>query len=345
MIVPKRICILRLSALGDVCNTVPVVRALQRARADAEITWIIDRAACPLVEGLSGVRLVAVDKRAGARAFFALRRAVAGTRFDALLHAQVSTRANLLSLAIRARRRVGWDRARAREGHGLVVSERIREVPLQHQLPGLLEFARHLGAGDAVPERRLPLDESDREFARVHLPEEKRAVLISPCSSHPLRNWSPERYARVADWVVTNTGRPVALIGGPSGIERKTAHEIESAMHAKPMNLVGRDTLKQSLGLIERAAVLIAPDSGPAHFAAAMGTPVVGLYAATWSQRSGPWGSLEHCVDRFGDAARRYRKRGPEELRWGTRIERPGVMDLITVEDVIERLESVLTPN
>jgi heptosyltransferase I len=72
-----------------------------------------------------------------------------------------------------------------------------------------------------------------------------------------------------------------------------------------------------------------------------VGTPVIGLYAATWSRRSGPYRSLELCVDRFPEAARKFRQREPEELRWGTRIEVPGVMDLVTVDAVIEKLESL----
>ena len=93
------------------------------------------------------------------------------------------------------------------------------------------------------------------------------------------------------------------------------------------------------MALLQKAAVLISPDSGPAHIASALGTPVIGLHAATWSRRSGPYGSLEHCVDRFPEAARKFRGREPEELRWGTRIKTPRVMDLVTVDDVIEKLE------
>ena len=71
------------------------------------------------------------------------------------------------------------------------------------------------------------------------------------------------------------------------------------------------------------------------------GTPVIGLYAATWSKRSGPFNSLDLCVDRFPEAARKFHSKEPEELRWGTRIEFPGVMDLIDPESVIEKLDSV----
>jgi len=72
---------------------------------------------------------------------------------------------------------------------------------------------------------------------------------------------------------------------------------------------------------------------------------VVGLYAATWSRRSGPYNSPHLSVDRFAEAARKYRRKEPEQLRWGTRIEEPGVMDLIEVDPVIESLEHALLRN
>ncbi len=75
-------------------------------------------------------------------------------------------------------------------------------------------------------------------------------------------------------------------------------------MKGSCINLVGKDTLEQSKALLERADLVISPDSGPAHIASALGTPVIGLYAATWSKRSGPYNSLYLCVDRFEAAAR-----------------------------------------
>lgn len=342
-----RVALFRLSALGDVCNCVALIRCLQRARPDVRLHWIIGRGEHRLVEDLPGVSFIPVDKRAGVRAWPGLRREMhAGGPFDALLCAQVSARANLLSLAVPARRRIGFDRARAREGHGLVVGERIAAREFQHQAEAFLEFARLLGIDPepaTIPDRAPPIPEEAREFARKHLPQDRLAVLISPCSSHPLRDWSVTGYAAVADWVMGETGRPVVLLGGPSARERETGAAIEAATRAgRPVNLIGRDTLKQALALLERGACLVSPDSGPAHFAAALGTPVVGLYAATWSRRSGPLGSLQWCVDRFPDAARRFRGKPPEALRWGSRIEEPGVMDLIDPPSVIARLAALL---
>lgn len=342
---PRSICLLRLSALGDVCNCVALVNVIRAAWPTCRITWLIGRGEHALVHDLPGVDFIVFDKKAGWAGLRAARRALSGRRFDILLHAQVSARSNLLAAMVRADRRIGFDRERAREGHGLVVRERIAAVPGQHQALAFLEFARVLGLSTESPDRRLPIPETALAFARRHQPDPKRSVLISPASSHSARNWHPGGYAAVADWIVRETGRQVILIGGPSNSERELGQRIEAGMTGPVTNLIGRDTLKDSLAMLDRAACLISPDSGPVHFAAAFGTPVVGLYAATWSRRSGPLGSLEHCVDRFPDAARRFYGREPEALRWGRRLEKPGVMELITAEQVIERLQNLLEPS
>jgi len=108
------------------------------------------------------------------------------------------------------------------------------------------------------------------------------------------------------------------------------------------VNQIGRDTLPELLALLARARVLLSPDSGPVHMATAVGTPVLGLYGATNPARSGPYLSQKWCVNAYAEAARRFRHREPEELPWATKIEEPGVMDLIQVEEVIARLDELL---
>ena len=133
--------------------------------------------------------------------------------------------------------------------------------------------------------------------------------------------------------------RRVVLTGGPSELELETGQEIESAMHNDVLNLIGKDTINQSVALLQRATVVLSPDSGPAHIASAIGTPVLGLYAATPSRRSGPYNSLDLCVDKYTEVARQFKHKKPEELRWGQRIEFPGVMDLIKTQEVTAKLD------
>jgi heptosyltransferase I len=76
--------------------------------------------------------------------------------------------------------------------------------------------------------------------------------------------------------------------------------------------------------------------------ASAVGTPVIGLYASTNPARSGPYLSRQWCVDKYEVAAQRILGKEAAKLPWTTKIERPGVMDLITPEDVIKKLHAVL---
>ncbi|HHB11578.1 MAG TPA: lipopolysaccharide heptosyltransferase family protein, partial [Chromatiales bacterium] len=142
---PETLCILRLSALGDVTHVVPVVRTLQRHWPATRLTWIVGRTEHALLEGLEGVEFVVVDKRAGLEAWRALRRRLRGRRFDVLFHMQTSLRASLYATAVRARLRVGFDRARARDLQWLFTNRRIAPKPRQHVLESFFEFPAVLG--------------------------------------------------------------------------------------------------------------------------------------------------------------------------------------------------------
>jgi heptosyltransferase I len=336
---PDNICLFRLSALGDATHTVPVVRALRDAWPQARITWIIGKLEHLLLGRLEGVDFIVFDKRGGLPAVRALRDHLGSRRYDLLLHMQVALRANLLSRLVKAPIRLGWDQARSRDRHTWFTNCQVASVPFQHQVQGFLEFPRALGVEVDKPVWDLPIGDEDRAWAAEQMPGGQPTLLISPCSSHPLRNWLDERYAAVADHAVHELGMRVVLSGGPSELERRTAANIESLMSAPAINLVGKDTLTQLLAMLERATVVLTPDAGPAHMASAVGTPVVGLHAATWSIRSGPYRSLDLCVDHYPEAARRFRHKEPEALRWGHRIEEPGVMELIQVDEVIGQLE------
>lgn len=340
---PDNICLFRLSALGDATHTVPVVRALRAAFPTARLTWIIGKLEHRLLGAMTDVDFIVYDKRGGLAATRELRQRLRSRRYDLLMHMQVALRANLLSRLVNAPVRLGWDKARSRDRHTWFTNCQVAGVPFQHQVQGFLEFPRALGLDVGAPVWDLPISEEDRAWAAEQMPGTQPTLLISPCSSHPLRNWLDERYAAAADFAAHELGMRVVLSGGPSELERRTAANIESLMSAPAINLVGKDTLTQLLAMLERATVVLSPDSGPAHMASAVGTPVVGLHAATWSLRSGPYRSLDLCVDHYAEAARRFRNREPEELRWGHRIEKPGVMALIQVDEVQQQLERSLS--
>ncbi|MDH5830292.1 glycosyltransferase family 9 protein [Luteimonas sp. M1R5S18] len=338
-VVPRSICLLRLSALGDVTHVLPLVHTLRDAWPEVALTWVIGKGEQRLLDGLPGVEFIVYDKASGLAGMRALRRGLSGRRFDALLQMQVAARANLLSAFLPARRRVGYDRARSKDLHGLFVNERIPDRPGIHVLDAIGSFCEPLGLRQDSARWDLPVPEDARDWARAQWPDDGAPTLvISPCSSHVRRNWFPDRHAALADHAASQGWR-VVLCGGRSALERETADAIQAAMHAPALDLVGKDTLKQLPALLERATLVVTPDSGPMHIANAMGTKVLGLHAASNPARSGPYSDRRYCVDRYDDAARRYLGKPAADLAWGTKIEADGVMDLVTVDDAIAAFE------
>lgn len=337
--IPQSLCLLRLSALGDVTHVVPLVRTLQRHWPQARLHWVIDKGGFKLLEGLHGVTFHTYDKKTGLAGMRALRAELPAAGFDALLQMQVALRANLLSAFIRARRRIGYDRGRSKDLHGLVINELIPDRPGIHVLDAIGSFCEPLGLKQTDVTWDLPVPADAHAWARAQWPADAmRTLVISPCSSHERRNWYADRYAAVADHAAAQGWR-IVLCGGRSELERRTADAIIGAMQAPALDLVGKDTLKQLPALLARADLVMTPDSGPMHIANAMGSAVLGLHAASNPLRSGPYSSVRYCVDRYDDAARRYKGRPASALKWGTKIEHDGVMALITVDDAIAAFE------
>ncbi len=341
---PRHICLLRLSALGDVTHVVPLVRSLRKAWPEVALTWIIGKGEHRLLAGLEGVDFVEYDKSSGFKGMRTLGRSLRAAhpqRFDALLQMQVAARANLLSAFVPARLRVGYDRSRSKDLHGLFINARIEDRPGIHVLDAIGSFCEPLGLEQTEVVWDLPVPQDAHAWARAQWDADgRRTLMISPCTSpqHSLRTWRADRYAAVADHAIER-GWKVVLCGGRSDFERSTGDAVLAAMKHPALDLIGKDTLKQLPALLARADLLVTPDSGPMHIGNAMGTKVLGLHAASNPARSGPYSDRRYCVDRYDDAARKYLGKPASELKWGTKIEHEGVMDLVTVDDAIAAFE------
>lgn len=341
---PKSVCILRLSSIGDVTHMVPVVRTMQTYWPNTKLTWIIGKNEAALIHDIPNVEFIQFDKTNVTDSCKKLINKMKQRQFDVLLCAQVSLRANLLSTLIPASIKLGYDRARSKNLHSLFINRRIHATSQQHVLDSFFSFIEHLGLHHRDMRWGYNIPEEAHEFAAQHLANDRFKVIISPCSRHPLRSWPAKRYAAVANYAMQSLDAQVILCGGNSAVERQTGLEIERQLETESkkktmsLNLIGKDTLKKFLALLQRADALIAPDSGPVHMATGVDTPVVGLYAASNPNRSGPYFSRQWCVDKYDLAARTLKNKPANKLKWGTKLEYPGVMKLISVEDVISKL-------
>src|SRR5262249_40276917 len=223
------------------------------------------------------------------------------------------------------------DRVRARELQWLFTNARIPPHNREHVLDSFFGFVAALGIAERVLRWDILLPPDAHYYAQTLIPDSKPTLVISPCSSHALGNWPTDRYAAVADYASRQHGMRVIVAGGPTALERETGAAIERLAQPQTqlINQVGKDTLPQLLALLSRARVLLAPDSGPVHMATMVGTPVIGLYAATNPARSGPYLSRQWCVDAYREAAERFCGKPPDALPWSRKIEQPGVMELI----------------
>ncbi len=340
---PRSICLLRLSAIGDTCHAVPLIRTLQHAWPGCRISWIIGRVEAKLMSLLPEIELLPVDKQKFGAEFWRLRHELADRRFDLMLQIHVSFRSSLLSALVHAPVKLGFDRARARDFQWLFTNYQIEARRREHVLDSFWGFTDALGIKERRLEWNVPLPADAIQYAARMIPDEQPTLLISPCSSHTMRNWRPEYFAQVADHAVRRWGMRVILCGGPTALERDMGDRVLAAASSALVDQIGRDTLPQMLALLARATLLLTPDSGPAHMATMVDTPVIGLYAPTNPARSGPYKSLRWCVSRFDEAARQFRGREPDALPWWVKIEqRPGAMDLIRPQDVIQRLDEFM---
>ncbi|WP_144211677.1 glycosyltransferase family 9 protein [Shewanella donghaensis] len=334
----KSLCLLRLSAIGDVCHAVAMVQAIQRQYPDLAITWVIGKIEYQLVKHMPGVEFVIFDKSQGWRSYGQLKTALSGQRFDVLLHMQVALRATIASMMISAKVRVGFDKARAKEGQWLVTNHAVEPLATPHVLEGFMGFAKAIGVNDLTPRWNIPVPAVDTEFANRLISGDDKVLVICPAASKAERNWLPERYAAVADYAV-NQGYRVMLCGGPSQLEADLAQNIVQLCKTTIENQIGKTTLTQLLALLKNASMVIAPDTGPAHMAVTQGTPVIGLYAHSNPGRTGPYLSLQHVVSvyeeviklQFPDAA----------IAWGKRAKGDDLMEKITVESVIAQFVKI----
>ncbi|UUM30476.1 glycosyltransferase family 9 protein [Vibrio japonicus] len=335
---PSSICVLRLSAIGDVCHALSVVQQIQRTYPKCAITWVMGKVEAQLLGDLPGIHVVIFDKKQGFKGMQSVWTQLKDQRFDYLLHMQVALRASLLSFGIKAKVKLGFSWPRAKEGQWLFTNKKLPVNNAEHVLDNFAEFAHYLGCPQQSPQWEIPLTKADSELAdAISSPY----IVISPAASKDERNWLTERYAELADYACSK-GLQVVLCGAPTDRERLLADTIEQQMTSPCINLAGKTSLKQLTAVLGKASLVVAPDSGPAHIATTQGTPVVGLYAHSNPKRTGPYNSLDYVASAYEEVAQEQYGKPVSQLPWGARVKGKDLMSRITLEEVIEKFDKAL---
>ncbi|MCG7489630.1 glycosyltransferase family 9 protein [Vibrio sp. Of14-4] len=337
---PNSLCILRLSAIGDVCNTVSAVQAIQRQWPNTHIVWITGQLEAKLLEGIKDIEVIVFDKKGGWQGYQKLWRALQGRRFDALLHMQYAFRASLATLGIKATYKLGFDKLRSQDLQTWFTNIKVPSPDSMHVLDGLLAFGHTLGIRDMTPSWSLDYSDQDKKWARDQLSTEKRNLVLVPAASKAYKNWTLQGYLALIEHVDLQ-GWQIILAGSPAQIEVDLAAEIESKTKSKLNNQVGQSSLKQMLALIDCADLVIAPDTGPAHMANAVNTPVIGLYAHHNPERTGPYQYRQYVVSVYEEAILAETGKSANKLSWRSRVKDKTAMQRIKPQQVIAMFDNV----
>ncbi len=329
---PGRICIVMLTALGDAVHVLPVINAIKRHAPGTRITWVVQPAAAALVRGHPAIdELLVFDRARGARAFVEIRRELRQRAFDVVLLLQPYLKAAVLAAFAPAPRKIGTDRARARDLTWLVTPERLPPRPLSHMQDQFLEFLQLFEIPAEPLEWSLEPRAEERGWQRKFFAGiERPVVALVIGTSKPEKDWLPERWAELCDVLTEDYGLQPVLVGGTSERELASKRIIcERAVHP-PMSALGSG-IRPLVSILDGSALVISPDTGPLHMSVALDRPVISLIGYADPRRTGPYRRyLDLMIDAYHD---------PGENGAITNERRTGRMGRIRVTDVLQKVE------
>jgi len=329
---PDRICIVMMSAVGDAVHVLPVINAIKREHPGSHITWVLQPGPASLVRGHPSIdEIILFDRSSGRAGILEVVSALRSRRFDLLINLQVYFKAGMITALSGVPRRLGFDRARARDANWLFTTERIPPHPVQHVQDQYFEFLHHLEIGaDPVVWGIGPWKEElswQKEFiSRFDRP----IASIVVATSKPAKDWVASRWAEVCDILHERYDLQPVLVGGTSPRETEAARAIIAASRHKPHSALGSG-LRNLVSILDASELVLAPDTGPLHMSVALDRPVISLMGYTDPRRTGPYRRFHDLIiDAFHDPG----DEGPV-----TMDTKQGRMERITVADVATKLE------
>lgn len=320
------ILVIKMSALGDVIQALPVIPALKERFPGSRIHWLVEEAAEPVVRCHPGIHRVLVSRRsawprdlrkpgAWPMAMSQIRALVAELRrpYDLAIDLQGLLKSGIWMGVAKARRKVGFKGARERLSR-LFLNEAIGGINAElHAVEKYLQLVARLGCSK-VERPEFGLRAPREAMARMRSllaskgwdPDGPWAVLV-PCARWASKRWSQAGFARLGDRLVKDLGLQVALVG--LGQDKPLLEGITAGMRNRAVNLAGSTDVLSLMAMLEMAKVVVSTDTGPMHMAAALGTPVVALFGPTAPWRTGPYGSNSRVVRQEMSCSPCFRKR------------------------------------
>lgn len=284
----RKIAIIRLGSIGDVVNTLPLLNRLRAGYPRSHITWIVEEKSAAILEGHSALDSLAVFPRSQPSLWLRFAKQLRADGFDLVLDCQRMLRSGIIAKLSGAPHRIGFDRARCREGNWIFTNH---QIPPNHN-PGVmleryLEFADYLELAPTTVSWNIPMGHAERaRVSEVLGIGGSSPIVINVGASKPEKLWLAEHFTAVIRLLQPHWAGGLVLTGAMA--DRARAARITRGTAV--LNTTGRLSLKELGALLEQAAVVLSCDTGPLHLAVAMGTPVIGLYGPSDPRRTGPYG-------------------------------------------------------
>lgn len=331
---PRKILIVLHGSIGDVTRALPLARLLRKGFPKAHLTWSIEPLSLPLIQGSDAIdEIIVFDRRQPWRTFLPFLARIRAGKFDLVLDLQRHLKSGLISRCSGAPNRLGFHRNDSKEWNWLFNNLYIDAFGENiSKLDHYLKFADYLGIDRFPIEWRISLSAAETAAVAAHLSDVKQSYAVLFVGARwESKQWFPHQMAECAELLRMHYQLDTVLLGGQEdrGLAQQAAAQIDGVL-----NLVGRTSLREAIGIIEKAKVAIGPDTGLMHIAAAVRTPIVSLWGATDPKRTGPHG--------FGDLVIQGRAHCVPCRRRQCPIGRI-CMQSITIEEIAPKIELALS--
>ena len=290
----KNILIIKLRYIGDVLLATPTLRAIKVTQLDARVTMMVNRGTEDVLSGNPDLDEIIVLDKGSLAAQSRLISGLRSRRFDTVIDLTDGDRSAFLSWVSGALIRIGFNDEQRWRGH--YYTQVVQSVPgVRHRIDRDLEALKLLGiqAGSKDPQLWLTPEEmnsADQLLNQLGVQRSQPMVILQPGARYWFKAWPPERFAELADQLVSQYGCQV-LIGG-SNQDIDLAEQIRQMAKCNPIVMAGRTTIKQFAAIAKKSVLFVGSDSGAMHIASAVGTPVVGMFGPSnpreWGPRGGP---------------------------------------------------------
>lgn len=330
----RHILLVRPSALGDVCRTVPLVASLKNAFPDAAIDWLVQDSFAGAIASHPGIaRVIPFARRdlgrlaRRGRLWRVLRwtRSLADHPYDLAIDAQGLLRSAFFTWSSRAPRRLGY--ANAPEGASIFYNVRPRVDRSLHAVDRMLALLAAIGV-EPVLDMRLYTSPNAKAAAAALCPP--GCIVIAPTSRWASKRWPIERFRNAVQHLLRETDARFAVVGGP-GEHEQCRPLLDLALNCdRVIDLVGKTSVEVLMAVIESSRLVVANDSAALHMAVGFDRPIVALYGPTDVSRVGPYQREPDVIQ--------HRSHGePLDHKNDAQVH---IMERISVEEVVEACRS-----